>query len=201
MIISIYFLGNGDAGWKFWKKDKETTTTTTTPVSIDVQSIATPTSDPAGSKVTTVRGSTARSTINTGAAVIGAANPGLAVGASTTRENIRNNARPNRPNPGTEVGLDIIVPRPNRPGIGGNGQNYRDWAVDLTGAGEPSRNQSPRLPAQGPSINSDGQVQPNLSSTSCLWIISYFPQLNVIYVYTEYLIYVALFREHLEIFS
>jgi len=73
----------------------------------------------------------------------------------------RNNARPNRPNPGTEVGLDIPVSRPNRPGIGGNGQNYRDWAVGLTGAGEPvNRNQPSRTPAQG-LANGDGQPRPN----------------------------------------
>ncbi|CAL1677446.1 unnamed protein product [Lasius platythorax] len=38
MTLSL-FIGNSKAGWKFWKKDKETTTTTTTttPVSVNVQ--------------------------------------------------------------------------------------------------------------------------------------------------------------------
>lgn len=150
--ILIYFVGNSEAGWKFWKKDKETTTTTTTTTPTSIQPVTTPT------KATIVGGPTVPAT-NTGTIVTGA-NSGI--GVDGARQNARNNVRPNRPNPGTEVGLDIPVSRPNRPGIGGNGQNYRDWAVDLTGAGEPvNRNQPSRTPAQGLATNGDSQPRPN----------------------------------------
>ncbi|RLU15786.1 hypothetical protein DMN91_011542 [Ooceraea biroi] len=160
-VISLLLLiENSEAGWKFWKKEETTTTTTTTatPISISVQPTATPT------RVTTVREPTS-STVNTRAAVAGAANPGLAIGASTTGENVRNSARPSRPNPGTEVGQDISLPRPSRPGVGGgSGQGYRDWAAGLTGAGEPSRNQPSRISTQEPPINGADQTQPKLST-------------------------------------
>lgn len=98
-------------------------------------------------------------------AVIGAGNPGLAVGTGTTGQNVRSNV-PSRPNPGTEVGLDIAVPKPNRPGTGGgSGQNYRDWAADLTGAGEPFQNQPSRTPAHRPADN--GGKMPNFSIAGC----------------------------------
>lgn len=49
------------------------------------------------------------------------------------------------------------MPKPNRPGVGGNnGQGYRDWAADLTGAGE-GRQPAPRLPTQGPALTGGGQ--------------------------------------------
>lgn len=138
-IILIYSVGNSEAGWKFWKKEETTTTTTTTPTS--VQPVTT-------STVPT----------NTGTIVTGTANSRPAIGVDGARQNARNNARPN---PGTEVGLDIPVSKPNRPGIGGNGQNYRDWAVDFTGAGEPgNRNQPSRTP-QGLVTNGGSQPRPN----------------------------------------
>jgi len=78
---------------------------------------------------------------------------------SATVENIQNNARFSRPNPGTEVGLDINIPKSNRPRFnGGSSQNYRNWAVDLTGAGEPSRNQPSEISIQRPSINGTDQA-------------------------------------------
>ncbi|XP_015517306.2 endoribonuclease CG2145 [Neodiprion lecontei] len=135
-LLAIGLLvGDVDAGWKFWKSSKKdevttTTTTTTTTVAPAIPSQRTPT--------------------NPKTAVLGAADPGLAIGVGSTGTNIRNNARPNRPNPGTEVGLDIPAPKPNKPGIGGQGgQGYRDWAVGLTGAGEPGQPGS-KLPNQGP---------------------------------------------------
>lgn len=139
----LLFIENGEAGWKFWKSDKETTTTTTiTPTSINLQPTATTT------KATTVRGSTMPA-VNTGAVDSG---------------NAQSNVRSNRPNPGTEVGLDIAVPRPQTPRIGNrNDQNYRNWAIEFAGAEDPSRNPSQRLPAQGPgqAINSGDQAQRN----------------------------------------
>lgn len=141
-----------EAGWKFWKKkdkdkDAETTTTTTT---IAPSTAATPTTaKPRGGPS------------NVGPAVIGAGDPGLAIGVASTGQNIRNNARPSRPNPGTEVGLDISAPKPGKPGVGGNtGQGYRDWAADLTGAGEPGR-QPPKLPSQGPEFDRGGKLSGN----------------------------------------
>lgn len=143
LIILNHCLENSEAGWKFWQKE---TTTTTTPTS--VQPVTTPT------KATIVRGLTVP-TINTGTDI---ANP--AIDMDGARQNVRNNnARRNRPNPGTEVGLDIPVPKSNKPGISG-GQNYRDWAVDFTGAGESVRTQPSRTPAQG-LATSDGQTRPN----------------------------------------
>lgn len=91
-----------------------------------------------------------------GSAVLGAGDPGLAIGVGSTGGKVKENARPSRPNPGTEVGLDFPVSKPGKPGVGGNtAQGYREWAVDLTGAGEPGR-QSPRLPGTGPALNSAG---------------------------------------------
>ncbi|XP_046737018.1 endoribonuclease CG2145-like [Diprion similis] len=136
-------VGDVDAGWKFWKsskKDEATTTTTTTTIAPPTTSQRTPT--------------------NPKNAVLGAADPGLAIGVGSTGTNIRNNARPSKPNPGTEVGLDIPVSKPNKPGIGGQGgQGYRDWAVGLTGAGEPGKPGS-QLPNQG----SAQQPAPNSGS-------------------------------------
>jgi len=100
------------------------------------------------------------STVNTGAAIVDVANSGLAIGMSATGENVRNNARPNRFNPGTEVGQDINIPKPNKSGFNsGYGQNYRNWAVGLIGAGEPTiRNQLSGVSIQGSSINSAGET-------------------------------------------
>ncbi|XP_024882927.1 poly(U)-specific endoribonuclease homolog [Temnothorax curvispinosus] len=154
VVTLLLYVGNSEAGWKFWKKDKETTTstTTTTATPTSVQSVTTPT------KATIVGGPTVPAA-NPGTVVTGTANSGPAIGVDSTRPNVRNNARPNRPNPGTEVGLDIAVPRPNKPGVGGgNGQSYRDWAVDFTGAGEPGQNQPSRTP--GLATNGD-RTRPN----------------------------------------
>ncbi|XP_029159102.1 uncharacterized protein LOC114931290 [Nylanderia fulva] len=38
MTLSL-LIGNSNAGWKFWKNDKDTTTTTTTAVSVNTQNI------------------------------------------------------------------------------------------------------------------------------------------------------------------
>ncbi|KAL0103442.1 hypothetical protein PUN28_017600 [Cardiocondyla obscurior] len=153
-ITLLLYVGNSEAGWKFWKKDKETTTTTIGPTSVNnEQSVTTST------KATIIAGPTVPTT-NTGTVVTGTANSG-SIGVDGARQNVRNSARPGRPNPGTEVGLDIAVPKPNRPGVGGgNGQNYRDWAAELAGVGEPTRNQPSRPPAQGLPTNG-GQTRPN----------------------------------------
>ncbi|XP_014469480.1 PREDICTED: poly(U)-specific endoribonuclease homolog isoform X2 [Dinoponera quadriceps] len=172
------FIGNIEAGWKFWKKET-TTTTTTTPTPENVQLTPSPTPELTRPQATTAKGSTVPA-VNTGGAIIGAANPGLAIGAGTTGQNVPNNVRPGRPNPGTEVGQHVALPKLNRPAADG-GQNYRNWAADLTGAGEPPRNQPSRIPIQGPQGPqgpqppqgpqrpqepiSGGQTQPNLPST------------------------------------
>ncbi|XP_011871924.1 PREDICTED: leucine-rich repeat extensin-like protein 5 [Vollenhovia emeryi] len=156
-ITLLLYVGNSEAGWKFWKKEETTTTTTTTTTTIpSVQSV------------------TPRATIIGGPTVpaINPANSGPTIGQNGAQQNVRNNARPNRPNPGTEVGLDIVAPRPNSPGIGGgNGQTYRDWAVDFAGAGEPARNQPSRTPGQGLAINGD-QTRPNSSTDSRPTLVS-----------------------------
>lgn len=92
---------------------------------------------------------TAKTPVNVNAALAGVANPGLSIGAGNTAGNIRDNARPQRPNPGTEVGQDIPRQKPGNSG-------YRDWAIDLTGAGE-GRPPPPRVPGPGPG-NLGGQL-------------------------------------------
>ncbi|XP_050477099.1 endoribonuclease CG2145-like isoform X2 [Bombus huntii] len=155
--LSLIFIGDAEAGWKFWKKKDATTTTTT---------VAPAVADPVQTKPNTLPGATpvtnkpAGSPTNVGSAVLGAGDPGLAIGVTSTGGKIKENARPSRPNPGTEVGLDFPAPKPGNPGVGGNtGKGYRDWAVDLTGAGEPGR-QSPKLPSEGPALSSGGS-KPN----------------------------------------
>lgn len=73
----------------------------------------------------------------------------IIIGVGTTVRNVR----PNQPNPGTEVGLDIVNSRPNRPEIENN-ENYREWLLDLTGTGERSKNQPP--------TRGSSQTQPSL---------------------------------------
>ncbi|XP_012240395.1 poly(U)-specific endoribonuclease homolog isoform X3 [Bombus impatiens] len=155
--LSLIFIGDAEAGWKFWKKKDATTTTTT---------VAPAVADPVQTKPNTLPGATpvtnkpTGSPTNVGSAVLGAGDPGLAIGVTSTGGKIKENARPSRPNPGTEVGLDFPAPKPGNPGVGGNtGKGYRDWAVDLTGAGEPGR-QSPKLPSEGPALSSGGS-KPN----------------------------------------
>lgn len=147
--LSLILVADVEAGWKFWKKDKAKEEATTTTVAPQV-STSEPTKLPTG--VTTATNKPTGSPKNVGPAVIGAGDPGLAIGVTSTGGKIKENARPSRPNPGTEVGLDFPASKPAKPGIGGtNGQGYREWAVDLTGAGEPGR-QPPKLPSQGPVI-------------------------------------------------
>ncbi|CAL7943123.1 unnamed protein product [Xylocopa violacea] len=148
--LSLIFVADVEAGWKFWKKkDKDATTTTTIAPEIANPEPTKANAPPGGAPATN---KPPGSTNSVGPAVIGLSDPGLAIGVGSTGGKIKENARPNRPNPGTEVGLDIPISKPGKPGVGGNtGQGYRDWAVDLTGAGEPGR-QSPKLPAEGPAF-------------------------------------------------
>ncbi|XP_048510487.1 endoribonuclease CG2145-like isoform X1 [Athalia rosae] len=149
-----------EAGWKFWKsskKDEATTTTTVAPAVIV---------NPNPPKVTPTgvqqpSGGIQPANSNTNKAIAGAGDPGLVVGVGNTGTNIRNNARPTGPNPGTEVGRDVTVPRPGRPGTGGtnSGQGYRDWAVGLTGAAE-GMQPAPKSPSQGPAITGAAGQQP-----------------------------------------
>lgn len=151
-VIAVSFVIDVDAGWKFWKKDKDKDkdATTETPLITSSASPVTqgPTSrgaaTPAAAQVTT-----AKTPVNVNAALAGVANPGLSIGAGNTAGNIRDNARPQRPNPGTEVGQDIPRQKPGNSG-------YRDWAIDLTGAGE-GRPPPPRVPGPGPG-NLGGQL-------------------------------------------
>ncbi|XP_066599459.1 endoribonuclease CG2145-like [Prorops nasuta] len=57
-----------------------------------------------------------------------------------TAVDTRRQSLPRKPSPGTEVGLDL--PGNNRSG----NQGYRDWAIDLTGAGE----NKPKQPSPAP---------------------------------------------------
>lgn len=177
-----------EAGWKFWKKKKDDTTTTTeapggvsgtgavAPVNpenvgsastgsgkagIPLNSPSVPnTSNPPAGPKTGNASPPGSPSIGTRGAIAGAANPGLAVGVANSGSNIRNNARPQRPNPGTEVGLDGPGPRPAKPGTGGtSGQDYRDFAVDLTGAGDGTK-PAPKIPAAGPVLTRNGGQQP-----------------------------------------
>ncbi|XP_029673833.1 poly(U)-specific endoribonuclease homolog isoform X3 [Formica exsecta] len=147
MITLSLFIGNSEAGWKFWKKDKEiTTTTSTTSVSINVQSTTVP------SNTTTVRRPTV-SVANTGAAIIDAANLGLDNGVDKTGKNIQNNIRSNLR---TELGTDIDFSRSNRSRIDrGDAQSYRNLAVDLIGAKDSSQKQSSKI-SQGSTISDNG---------------------------------------------
>ncbi|XP_043480501.1 poly(U)-specific endoribonuclease homolog isoform X2 [Leptopilina heterotoma] len=150
-VIAVSFVIDVDAGWKFWKKDKDKDGTTETPLITSSASPVTqrPTSRGAATPVA-AQVTTAKTPVNVNAALAGVANPGLSIGAGNTAENIRDNARPQRPNPGTEVGLDIPRQKPGNSG-------YRDWAIDLTGAGEGRT--PPRVPGQGPATLG-GQLPP-----------------------------------------
>ncbi|KAM0736971.1 Endoribonuclease [Formica fusca] len=157
MITLSLFIGNSEAGWKFWKKDKEiTTTTSTTSVSINVQSTTVP------SNTTTVRRPTV-SVANTGAAIIDAANLGLDIGVDKTGKNIRNNIRSNLR---TELGTDIDFSRSNRSRIDrGDAQSYRNLAVDLIGAKDSSQKQSSKI-SQGSTISDTANVVADVTTRS-----------------------------------
>lgn len=181
---------NAEAGWKFWKKKKDDTTSTTIAPGVSGDPLAAAsdpqnagknsgdvkpsvagnspaignnkTPSPSSTGDANSRGSTSGlPSTGTRGAIAGAANPGLAIGVANSGPNIRNNAQPQRPNPGTEVGLDISPSRPSaKPGTGGtSGQGYRDWAVDLTGAGDDTR-QGPKVPSRGPALTGSGGQQP-----------------------------------------
>ncbi|KAK0098906.1 hypothetical protein PV326_000067 [Microctonus aethiopoides] len=128
----LTLVDDADAGWKFWKKDKNPDSSSTTS---STSTITTITNAPS-----TVKSSTSAS-VSTG--IANAADAGLPIGVGAIENSIRNNARPQQPNPGTEVGQDFLNSQPNRPGIGGiDRKNYQNWAVDFTGAGElPKNNQ------------------------------------------------------------
>lgn len=144
LLLSISLIADVDAGWKFWKKKKDDNSTSTeTPVISSPESV-TPGSTTKASTTTvpTAKAPTSKVPVNTKQALAGAADPGLVIGAGNTGGNIRDNARPQRPNPGTEVGFDFPNPKPTtKPGSNG----YRDFAIDLTGAGE---GRKPDLPGQ-----------------------------------------------------
>ncbi|XP_057318665.1 endoribonuclease CG2145 [Microplitis mediator] len=132
-------------GWKFWKKESTTTTTTTT-VSPPIIAV--------------------NPNSGVGQAIANAGNPSLAVGANNAGTiRVSTTARPRHPNPGTEVGLDVPNSRPKL-----NNQDYRNLAIDLTGAGEPAR-QPPKSgsaanPASPlPSIPAAGAPRPNSNPT------------------------------------
>lgn len=56
------------------------------------------------------------------------------------------------------MGLDFPGSKPGNPAVGGNtGQGYRDWATDLTGAGEPGR-KPPKIPSEGPALSGEGKL-------------------------------------------
>ncbi|CAG5103671.1 Similar to CG2145: Poly(U)-specific endoribonuclease homolog (Drosophila melanogaster) [Cotesia congregata] len=118
-------------GWKFWKKSSTTTTSTTTE------------SSPVGS---------VNPNSGVGQAIANAGNPSLAVGANNAGT-IRTSTtpRPRLPNPGTEVGLEGANSRPKL-----NNQDYRNLAIDLTGAAEPARQPSkpgsPSSPGAGAAV-------------------------------------------------
>ena len=136
-----------DAGWKFWKKKKDDNSTSTeTPVISNPEPSVTASTT---AKSPTIKGSTTKAPLNTNKALAGAADPGLVIGVGNTGGNIKDNARLNKPSPGTEVALDL----PSKPKAGNTG--YRDWAIDLTGAGEGK--QPPKVPSQGPAASLGGQ--------------------------------------------
>lgn len=157
-LVTLPFTSPEDteAGWKFWKKKDKDDTTTEPPVA---------SSTPTTTTIRSVPNNPAPGSVNK--ALAGAADPGLAIGSGTSGQNIRN-TRPQRPNPGTEVGQDFPGSRPSNPGIGGgSGQGYRDWAADLTGAGDPSR-PAPKLPGNGPAVSpgsTPGSTRPAVPNT------------------------------------
>lgn len=115
--VFFLFIGvNGD--WKFWKKS---TTTTIAPDPTSTTTTTTPLPLLLNPTTSTTKPGTQQQPINS------------------------NRGKQQRPNPGTDVGQDFPQTKPARPGaVGSNGQPYRNWAIDITGAGEPARN--PALP-------------------------------------------------------
>ena len=159
------FFPDVDAGWKFWKKKKDDNSTTEDPLisstTASSKATATTASPIANNKATTAKPTpTQKPTLpSANRGIAAAADPALAIGVGNVGGNIKENARtqPRKPAPGTEVGLDIGLPKPKNPGLGGgSGQGYRDWAADLTGAGDSGR-LSPKLPDKGPALSAGGQ--------------------------------------------
>lgn len=150
-VLSL-FIENSDAGWKFWKKDKKDEVTTPTPTpDVSSSTISTTTTTTTTTPTPTKLSSNSKSGSAT-KAIAGAADPGLAIGVGNTGTIIKNNPQPKKPNPGTEIGFDYPNSKQARPGVGGNnGQGYRDFALDLTGAGEPGK-VAPKLPSQPPAL-------------------------------------------------
>ncbi|XP_058809660.1 endoribonuclease CG2145-like [Phymastichus coffea] len=150
LLVSLAVLvADVDAGWKFWKKETTTAAPSTT---------ASPPPTPSTVQSQPVPIPTQKRTVNPKQGIAAAADASLAIGVGSNGQQLRNGARP--PAPGTEVGWDISPPKPMPPGSPtGSHTNYRDWAADIAGAGEPGR-QSPKLPAQGPALSPGGTQLP-----------------------------------------
>ncbi|XP_034952354.1 poly(U)-specific endoribonuclease homolog [Chelonus insularis] len=147
LVVLFTIIDNAHADWNLkFWKSKTTTTTTTVAPSTQVPSVQIGSNSPNGNSPIT--------------------NPGNP-----------DRTRPRQPNPGTEVGLDISGPKPNPAGINTHpGQGYREWAVDLTGAGEQNSNQLPKLTTTGPTLSSGHSSQPTLPSNKP---VTSFPQVKV----------------------
>ncbi|KAL7294733.1 hypothetical protein TKK_0012025 [Trichogramma kaykai] len=151
VLLALSLVVDVDAGWKFWKKKKDNESSSEDPNVISSTTTTTTTTTLKPAAATTNRP-------NVKAGVAGAADPGLAVGVGSSGDNIRN--QPRKPNPGTDVGLDIGLPKAQKPGVGpAGGQGYRDWAADLTGAG--NNGPAPKLPSKGPALAPTGTSQGN----------------------------------------
>ncbi|KAJ8674398.1 hypothetical protein QAD02_005660 [Eretmocerus hayati] len=151
LLVSVALIVDVDAaGWKFWKKKDKDNSTSSSTESATASSTTTTTTTLKSVPLTTKKPSAP----NPKSGIAAAADPALAIGVGSNGQNIRD--LPRKPNPGTEVGLDISQPKPVKPGVGpGNGQGYRDWAADLTGAGEGTRPR-PKLPDQAPALAPQG---------------------------------------------
>ena len=145
----IIYRQDVDAGWKFWKKKKEDDTSEDPALA---SALSTTTAKSAAAPTTPnpkLLGTPVIAPVNPKSGVAAAADPALAIGVGNTAGKIREDARgPHKPNPGTEVGLDVGLPKPQKPGVGPGGSGYRDWAAEFTGAGDPSRRGS-KLPEKG----------------------------------------------------
>lgn len=149
LITRVLNSDDVDAGWKFWKKKDKSNETET---SVTPEPSSTPTPIVLGTSTTPRSGTTSKNQVDTRKALTGLADPGLAIGVGSTAQNIKQNPRPSQPNAATDVGFDN--PSRNKPAADPNGEKYRGWAAELTGAGEPSQpGPGPKLPAQGPALS------------------------------------------------